>query len=774
MSADEIRTRGRQEIQKRLDLLAFRSGSGDAHRRFSTRSAQPGSFFFSANELTGRVDLLRTHLPAAVEQILAEADAACQHKFDLLGYKKLDYGPAIDWRLDAVHGKKAPLQPWFKVPFLDFNVVGDHKITWELNRHQYFVTLGKAWCITRDQRYANELRAQWYDWQKKNPYPIGINWGSSLEVAFRSISWLWALRLLAGSAALTREFEKDIRLALGFNATYIERYLSTYFSPNTHLLGEAVALFFIGTLVPELTSAERWRRSGWDILVREAQRQVRSDGVYFEQALYYHVYALDFFLHARIFANLNGVVIPEHFDRVLQSMLDVLYTLSQSGAPQSFGDDDGGRLFDPRRNRGENLSDPLAVGAMIFGRSDFASVPGLTEEAVWLFGQPTLAMLQASSHPSTPGSRAFPAGGLYVMTDTEATRQLMTVDAGPQGTGRSGHGHADALSLCYSFGGRPWLVDPGTYCYISDNRERDSWKGTGAHNTLRVDGVDQAEPAGPFAWDALPRVNAERWIAGNAFDLFVGSHDGYSRLSDPVTHRRLVFRMGRDFWFIRDVAEGKRRHTLESFWHFAPGLKIHEESGSVVAVPAMDSSSSHSDTRVALLPAGSSPWVCNLSAGVVSATYGAKEPAPVACFSASLNLPADFAVILVPMLRDTEFGTFSLLEEGNHDVRGYHYQVRSVSHFIFCAGSTGSWTLGSWASDAQFLYCCLEDRRLVQIILVAGSFAKWQGRPIVTHQREVERFEWWNKIGTTQSSSSDQSALAYILQGDLESADSVR
>ena len=102
-------------------------------------------------------------------------------------------------------------------------------------------------------------------------------------------------QLLAGTAECA-EFRAELAPALAFHGRYIERYLSTYFSPNTHLLGEAVALFFLGTLYPQMPGAARWKESGWQIVLHEAGRQVRPDGVYFEQSLYYHVYALDFFL----------------------------------------------------------------------------------------------------------------------------------------------------------------------------------------------------------------------------------------------------------------------------------------------------------------------------------------------------------------------------------------------------------------------------------------------------------------------------------------------
>src|SRR5581483_2340910 len=127
---------------------------------------------------------------------------------------------------------------------------------------------------------------------------------------------------------------------------------------------------------------------GWEIVVREAQRQVHADGFHFEQSVYYHVYALDFFLHAAVLATLNGITLDKDFERTLDRMLDVLGMFGRAGNPPLLGDDDGGRLFDPRRNRAEHMLDPLAAGAVLFARGDFkflAREP--REETLWLLGE---------------------------------------------------------------------------------------------------------------------------------------------------------------------------------------------------------------------------------------------------------------------------------------------------------------------------------------------------------------------------------------------------
>jgi hypothetical protein len=432
------------------------------------------------------------------------AEKICLHRFDLLGYQGLDFGTPIDWHFDPVHHKRAPRKPWYQIPFLDFNQIGDHKIIWELNRHQHLVTLAQA-------GFRDEIIAQWTHWQTENPYPIGINWASALEVAFRALSWLW-VRYLIG------DFHPDLIPALHIHGWYIERFLSTYFSPNTHLLGEGVALFSIGLLCPQIADAPRWQARGWKIVLEQAETQVRPDGFHFEQSVYYHIYALDFFRFARTLAARNAVTVPASLDRTIEQMRETLAVLSQAGRPPNFGDDDGGRLIE---------SPPRPVA------------------------------------PSPSRSVALPSTGIYAMTSQHS--QLF-IDAGPQGALTAGHGHADALSIQLITNGRPVLLDPGTFCYVCP--ERDRFRGTAAHNTLQVDRRDQARPNGPFAWTGMPETTVDRWHTGDSFDFFAGHHNGYH----PVIHHRWVFGLKNKFWLVRDLVTEPRLlgsgHRVEINWHF--------------------------------------------------------------------------------------------------------------------------------------------------------------------------------------------------------------
>ncbi len=762
MSWDEIHTRAGQEFSKRWDATVYHLGGGRAGERQQPMAARGASFFFQPEDIPRVATILYERLPQETGQIIAQAEQICRHRFDLLGYDDLHYGQEIDWHLDVVHGKRAPRRPWYKIRFLDFDQFGDHKIIWELNRHQHLVTLIKAYHLTRDERFARELAGQWYHWQRENPYPIGINWASSLEVAFRSLAWLWVYHLLAGCPALPQHFGEDLLRALALHARHIRCYLSTYFSPNTHLLGEGVALYFLGTLCSQFASAERWQSLGWRIILREAERQVQADGMHFEQSVYYHVYALDFFLHARCLAACNQAPLPSGFDRKIENMLEILAGISQAGVTPRLGDDDGGRVFNPRRNRAQHLLDPLALGAAVFGRADFkAASPGLTEEMIWLLGAQGVAKFD-QLRPLSPSvaSIRYEPSGLCVMADSEPVRRQLLIDAGPQGHGNAGHGHADALGIQVAVNGQELLSDAGTFCYVPSNK-RDHYRGTSAHNTLCVDGLDQAESNGRFSWRALPEVRTRRWVAGKTFDLFEGSHTGYTRLPIPMVHRRWIFNLKSRFWMVRDRVEGEGQHSLDIRWHAAPALGVQHMDSKVTVLAGDDKAG------LAFLSPDGHGWSKELSRGNVSPVYGREESDLVLSFHRQAQLPAEMAILLLPLgFGSGETGTLTQATAGPESVpvHCFFYEMQHECSHIFFAECNRRWEFGPWSSDAAFLYCGVVPREgSVHWVLCEGSYIDAAGQRVVTCSRPVERWECVCRGTERLVFCSEESAVTQVL-----------
>ena len=742
----ELHFRSKQLLLNRRDGLFYRLREArplSTTRNVPTAPSKAPRFFFSPADLSLTAEILQQRFPETAAAIVALADRTCAHRFDLLGYENLSFGEPIDWSLDPVHQKRAPRDVWYNIPYLDFSSVGDVKITWELNRQQHFLTLGKAYQLTRDEKYAREFAAQFRDWLARNPYPIGVNWASSLEVSFRSLSWLWARNLFAGSPVLSPNFDCELLLALERNACFIERNLSYYFSPNTHLLGEGVALFFIGMLCPGLRGAKVWRDRGWEIVLGAARRQVRPDGGYFEQSTYYHVYALDFFLHARTLAHVNDFPVPLVVDRTIVAMLDYLSALCVAGPPPRFGDDDGGRLFDPSRNRSEHLTDPLSTGSVLFQRPDFKAAAGtLREETLWLLGPASagefdrLPKIIPAVH-----SRAFPQTGTYVLADKG---MQITMDAGPLGSARGGHGHADSLSLCLSVNGTECFSDPGTGSYIGSRGIRDSFRGTRSHNALAIDGLDQAEMVDPFAWARFPESRVERWVAGESFDFLEASHDGYTRLPSPVRHRRSVFFVKGHFCLVLDAAEGRGRHSLEIFWHSA---------GEQCELDALHRAVARAgETTFAVVSAIDAEWKTELIRTPRSPSYGRLDSRfSIRCY-AEADLPVEAAFLLVPRLaREEDLGTLRRLAGESLGLRAFQYVTGAKRHTWFFAPTASPWALGEFSSDARVAYCAQDrDGEIESVVVCEGSFFARHGqnqfssegaRPRIEFQRKEDRTE---------------------------------
>lgn len=755
MNRHEFFDRGSQELARRGDAVLSRVGFNFAQGLIRPANASAGRFFFAPESVESLLKLLRQRLSRQSDLIVHQADKICRHQFDLLGYDDLEYGDPIDWHLDLVHGKQAPKKAFYRIRYLDFDQVGDCKVTWELNRHQHLVTLAKAYRLTEDRSYADEIFRQWRHWHAENPYPVGINWVSSLEVAFRSLSWMWMYQLLEGTPVLSEEFRKEWLRAQALNGRHIERYLSTYFSPNTHLLGEAVALLFLGTLCPELVRAERWKSRGWEIVLQEARRQVQPDGFHFEQSTCYHVYALDFFLHAAVLAGLNDLTIPSEFEKTLERMLEALFLLGRVCAPPRLGDDDGGRLFDPRRNRAEHLLDPLATGAVLFHRSDFKAVAAdLREETIWLLGEQGVAEWDSlHAQPKDLASASLPSAGLYLLATASPPSQLV-IKASPRGHQSGSHSHADALSVCLHSQGHALLIDPGTLEYVGDGLLRDSFRSTAMHNTLRVDGASQSEPAGPFAWKQFTHANGEQWVAGKNFDLFVGSHNCYCRLESSVVHRRWVFALKSGLFLVRDFVSGSGKHRLDIGWHLGPEMRMRAEHLFEVK---------GTSRGLAVLCADKHGWSEEVRKDIWSPVYGRKEPITVLNFGTATALPAEFVTLLVPLEEVRGIpGKLARIETQalGTPVKAYLYRTPSAECSFFFAETGQPWSLGKLASDAEFV-CWQKPREGDEELLIFcnGSYVEIEGRRVLDCKRQISYCEMFSCDGRKEVRASDPEAM---------------
>jgi hypothetical protein len=511
-------------------------------------------------------EAIRERFPQAAIQAGAMASPIVEHRFDLLGYSQLSFassGSPVNWHVDPVHARRAPRRFWSDVPYLD-PACGDHKIIWELNRHQHWLALGRAAWLTGDPPYGRAFRSELASWLEANPPLLGINWASMLEVGLRTISWVWALHFFCADANDDDAREPwliDLLVGLDRQLDHITHHLSTYFSPNTHLLGEGVALYVAGRALPELASARRWESIGREVLLHEARAQVLDDGGHVELSLHYHRYALDFYLLALAVARRTGDPDAERLSEVTSRLASFCRAMAdERGCLATIGDDDGGMVFPICGREPRDVRDSLGISAALLDQPYLAVGP-VSEEVIWMLGG--VGEVRARSGEPPPASCVLGRSGYVVI---RAGRDHAILDAGRHGFLNGGHAHSDALSMVLSLDARPLLIDPGTATYTMAPAVRDRFRATAMHNTLVVDGRPQSVPAGPFHWATQANASLDVTSFGGTFDYAEAFHNGYA----PLVHRRALLRTDDGLWLVADHLHGRGRHDVDAYWHIDP------------------------------------------------------------------------------------------------------------------------------------------------------------------------------------------------------------
>ena len=526
--------------------------------------ARPRLFPLAATDVQTLPDLIRERFPSAADSARRAADRILDGRLSILGYSEVIAGSPIDWHRDPVHHRSAPRGFWSAVPFLS-PAVGDHKITWEINRHQHWLTLGRAAWLTADRQYARAILTELDSWLTENPPLTGINWASMLELAFRTISWVWALPFLLSDPEEDRTWLARMLVAIDAQLEHVRHNLSRYFSPNTHLIGEALGLYVAGRSLPELKRSGIWAETGRNILLEEIDRQILPDGGHVELSTHYHRYTLDFYLLALSIARVTGdEPVTGKFEDAAGRLARYARAMADDhGRLPTIGDDDGGQLFPICRHEPADVTASLAWAAALLEEPSLAIDPSAPpEETYWLVGgDPSFAEGITNRPAPSVQLLVFPHTGYGVARTTRGDHVVL--DAGRHGFLNGGHAHDDALSAVLTLGRKSVLIDPGTSTYTMDGATRDRMRASTSHNTATVDERPHCEPSGPFHW----RTTVDATLLGSSSlphgVWLTAQHDAYA----PVTHRRDLFVSDDGLVLFVDRFFGDSSlHTIEIRW----------------------------------------------------------------------------------------------------------------------------------------------------------------------------------------------------------------
>jgi hypothetical protein len=677
-SLDEFRVRGVQALHAHLERLWDRfplqrpRPAPEPVREALFARAVP--FLAGAGSDPGVIArAIASRDPETRVRLAEQSDAAEHGRVALLGHERLCVGNPPRWHREAMSGIEAPRRHWSRIDHLDSAVVGDHKLLWELNRHQYLLAPAFCWLLDRQQRRFDLIESHLESWLADNPPRHGVNWVSSLEVAYRAIAWCWLLWLLR-DAPWRPDLRERLTLSLEAHARHIERYLSTYFSPNTHLTGEALGLFYLGTVLRHARHAPRWRTRGAAILESVLRRQVHADGVYFEQSTQYHRYTAEIYLHYVLLADATGWSVSGSARVALAALFAVLRTVTSAGGRMPLlGDDDGGLLLPLDHRAPDDVRALLLAGAVALQRPDLSTGDAPPSYAYWLCGiDSTDRLPRGSAVAPTWLDMYFARGGLAVLRDGWGpSAAVAVIDAGPHGALSCGHSHADALSMTLSLGATELFIDRGTLTYSGP--ERNEFRATLSHNTLEIDGTSSVPPGGAFKWlSGIPARAQGTVCVSTEFTSFFGLASGHVASGRPSAHCRRVLHHRGGAWAIHDrgVRQGARGGVLR--WQLAPDLTAAPLAANTFAIR---DGTGRGIAAILICGAAATRVVVR----DVSLRLGQRVAAQ--CLQLDLAAALEALTIIVPAGREGSLVTF----EANDDERGIHWSDEAGRHRVSLA-----------------------------------------------------------------------------------------
>ena len=603
-------------------------------------------FFPGFASATESAELQQILFPNETSKLLSQAHRIrAEHCWPLLGLGEKCFGAGeIDWNLDPLSGFDWPITYHADIDLIR-NDGSDARVVWELNRFGHFITLGRAYALTGDEAFSAEFFRQLASWRAQNPVARGVNWNCAMEVALRAMNLLAAFTLFLPSPQITEQALLELLATFDQHGAHIQRNLEfSHIATSNHYLADVNGLLWLGVMLPELDAAEEWREFGLRELLNELEKQILADGADYEASTGYHRLKLELFLYSFVLCHLNGIDIAERHWKKLRAMVDYVRAyLRPDGAAPLIGDTDSGQVLPIVRRAGDDHAYVLALGAAVFQEPHF-KVAGsrAPEELLWILGKQGVRDYGSLPDAEPAPSQAFPDAGTYVLRDKDL--YLLFNASGAGVNGRGSHGHNDALSLEVSAGGTAFIVDPGTYFYTADLNARHLFRSTAYHSTVEIDGLEQNTTGQqtPFVIGDEARPRMLNWRTEAKHDIAIAEHLGYTRLPEPVTHRRTIeFHKKQRCWMIQDDLTGG--HSFSFRFHFAPGLETKVRADGMIEV-----CDKMNGARLLIAASGVNAEPV-LESQFSSRDYGAKEPSVSACWTVRSAAPLAARFVLVPV-----------------------------------------------------------------------------------------------------------------------------
>ncbi len=445
--------------------------------------------------------------------------------------------------------------------------IGDLKKVWELNRFQWANPLVTAYLLSEDKERRHALR-KFYEnalaeWLAQCPHERSVAWACSQEISIRCLNWLWAIYLME---ITSEDILQPLLNAIRLSVRHVYRQIDfARAQRNNHAITESVFLILFAEHFPAVADSQSYRAKGREVLAECLEDQFLADGGYIQNSHTYHRFALQCL--CTVYRTVDDAALSALLRRKMEASYHFLraQVANEVGDFPNFGPNDGAMLCHFGGSDYRDLRPVLNLLAAVLQLELPFDDPGALAD-IYCLGLTAGAIRQSSA--LTKENQLFPQTGLAILHNGDFKAYFRCADL----TGRY-PSSSDQLHLDFWYRGRNVLIDTGTQEYFSrEHPERLAlFLSTKAHNTARIDGLDQMEKGPRFTYLSKANGTILRWDPEQG--VVAGEHDGFrGRVAASTCHRRQI-EWQHPLLVVRDAFSAVKGR-VELFWHLAVDERV--------------------------------------------------------------------------------------------------------------------------------------------------------------------------------------------------------
>ena len=147
-------------------------------------------FLFSENERELQVQFCKKNWQEDCERVIKTADELCNNIFLF----------QLPWDMEQTY---EPVEFKDKIKW-DYILNNDKEFIYQMNRHRYWICLGQAYALTKDEKYVKCFVHQLFDWVKSEPCEEKRQFTTwrTLETGLRANYWFRTMAFFADNSII--------------------------------------------------------------------------------------------------------------------------------------------------------------------------------------------------------------------------------------------------------------------------------------------------------------------------------------------------------------------------------------------------------------------------------------------------------------------------------------------------------------------------------------------------------------------------------------------